>query len=860
MAIERRRKADEKVTPFSDVDFRKPSLDAGTMLDRRQFEENLIRYKIMERLAALESDVDNVVTGATTIVQTTVAAPDANCYWAKVGNDVWYTQGDVYCRYELRLETKSNTARDPAIKFGVGDPSVVKYTIGLDDSDSDMWKISAGSALGTTDRIAITSDPRIGFFTASPQAPIHYITPSPGNIPDIIFEETMADKALQLRLKNPVRSWDVSSDSLPDRFSICDVDLDNRPFFIEGATGNIGIFHHINLAQWELDTSVARFGTGAAHVISLSTASSTFPANVPTSSIQLGAFTQGLGIKDSVTDTVSYYGGPRILINETENWDMTRGITINCGNYQDQVLAFKSGLVTHGMTDLAETDTFADFRINQAEGGLEINSYTEGTSVALGLYGWYPTGNTDLDSTGWAEVTIYAGKKSGTTYGDCGATDNIFALRPRYGSAWTTCWIANATGKTWQGGMLTAPQGTFNIADGTAPLVVTSTTEVANLNAHLLQGNHASAFEPSLGNPGTDGFVLSSTIAGVRSWIAPGGGGGADHFVDLLDVPAAYAGSGGYVVKVKADASGLEFVAGGAGVSSFNDLDDVPASYVGQEGLFLKVNATADGLEYGAGSAGAPDTAQYVCLAVDAGLSAERVLTAGVGISIADAGAGSSVTLDAQHTHKHIVETFDALATGAIDGLGSYYQCGAWATTADAGCTATVSVKSGADKMLRCYAPAGAGGVNTVLTLSSTIGLSGGCRMRFKIRSDNDVTGNSGGILIANAAGTTVASVRMGYSTGWKIRFYDGSTTTNIQAALKDTWYQIDMFISDIAATTGEARIFIDGVYAVSLVTGSCAASWNTIKAYATNAGASAINMDYDDLCVYSLMPLFTEI
>jgi hypothetical protein len=777
-----------------------------------------------------------------------------------VGNDVWYTGGDVYCRYELRLETKSSTARDPAIKFGVGDPSVVKYTIGLDDSDSDMWKISAGSALGTTDRIAITSDPRIGFFTASPQAPIHYITPSPGNIPDIIFEETMADKALQLRLKNPVRSWDVSSDSLPDRFSICDVDLDNRPFFIEGATGNIGIFHHINLAQWELDTSVARFGTDAAHVISLSTASSTFPANVPTSSIQLGAFTQGLGIKDSVTDTVSYYGGPKIYINETANSDMNYGLTINAGNYQNQVIAFKSGLVAHGMTELSETDTFADLRINQAEGGLEINSYTEGTSVALGLYGWYPTGNTDLDSTGWAEVTIYAGKKSGTTYGDCGATDNIFALRPRYGSAWTTCWIANATGNTWQGGMLTAPQGTFNIADGTAPLVVTSTTEVANLNAHLLQGNHASAFEPSLGNPGTDGFVLSSTIAGVRSWIAPGGGGGADHFVDLLDVPAAYAGSGGYVVKVKADASGLEFVAGGAGVSSFNDLDDVPASYVGQEGLFLKVNATADGLEYGAGSAGAPDTAQYVCLAVDAGLSAERVLTAGTGLTLTDAGANGAATLAIDSPkvvsrHCWIHETFDALATGSIIGLGSYFEAGAWDWgTQGAGSTAVVAVKSGADKMLTITAAAETGISCITSTLVTATGFMGGYRMHWKMKINNDVAGVYGEIYVAPKVG----NIYFRYSTTFQIAHYNLSTATKIMDAAKDTWYVIDLIYTP-GHTVGYTSVWIDGDYKGRYQARTPVASeeWNVLTVSASSpAGQGDTVFDVDDLYVYSMAPL----
>ena len=33
--------------------------------------------------------------------------------------------------------------------------------------------------------------------------------------------------------------------------------------------------------------------------------------------------------------------------------------------------------------------------------------------------------------------------------------------------------------------------------------------------------------EPPLGNPSTNGYVLSSTTGGVRSWIAPGGGGGS---------------------------------------------------------------------------------------------------------------------------------------------------------------------------------------------------------------------------------------------------------------------------------------------------------------------------------------------
>jgi hypothetical protein len=101
--------------------------------------------------------------------------------------------------------------------------------------------------------------------------------------------------------------------------------------------------------------------------------------------------------------------------------------------------------------------------------------------------------------------------------------------------AWAAIAQADVTGMT------TADGPSFDhlhltIATGTAPMVVASETEVANLNAHLLQGNHASAFEPALGNPGTTGWVLSSTDAGVRSWVAAGGALALD---DLTDVDAA---------------------------------------------------------------------------------------------------------------------------------------------------------------------------------------------------------------------------------------------------------------------------------------------------------------------------------
>ena len=65
----------------------------------------------------------------------------------------------------------------------------------------------------------------------------------------------------------------------------------------------------------------------------------------------------------------------------------------------------------------------------------------------------------------------------------------------------------------------------------------------------------------TLADSGAGEFIRKS--GGVLVNATPGAGSFA--FVDLSDVPAAYAGSGGFTVKVKADASGLEFVNVGAG-------------------------------------------------------------------------------------------------------------------------------------------------------------------------------------------------------------------------------------------------------------------------------------------------------
>lgn len=68
----------------------------------------------------------------------------------------------------------------------------------------------------------------------------------------------------------------------------------------------------------------------------------------------------------------------------------------------------------------------------------------------------------------------------------------------------------------------------INIGGGTGPaanniLIGTPSMTGVKIGPYTI-GSSTSALEPALGNPGTSGWVLSSTTGGVRSWIAPGGG------------------------------------------------------------------------------------------------------------------------------------------------------------------------------------------------------------------------------------------------------------------------------------------------------------------------------------------------
>ncbi len=105
------------------------------------------------------------------------------------------------------------------------------------------------------------------------------------------------------------------------------------------------------------------------------------------------------------------------------------GLCLNHGAADGNVLTFKNSDVAHGVTDGAETDTYAQFaKASPTTGGLVIEGYVEDI-VAIRLQAVGTTGVTTKSTAGSAPLVIQANKKSGTTTGAYGANENLAVIR-----------------------------------------------------------------------------------------------------------------------------------------------------------------------------------------------------------------------------------------------------------------------------------------------------------------------------------------------------------------------------------------------------------------------------------------------
>lgn len=134
-----------------------------------------------------------------------------------------------------------------------------------------------------------------------------------------------------------------------------------------------------------------------------------------------------------VNDGNSRLGDGLVFINDTTNADMTKGLTINQGASDDHILAFKSSDVAHGVTSIAETDTFGYFEKNNASGGgLKIVAIDDGANsepIAMYIEGVAGTTLSTAKSTiASGAISLTGSLKSGSNRTNIGANGNILVV------------------------------------------------------------------------------------------------------------------------------------------------------------------------------------------------------------------------------------------------------------------------------------------------------------------------------------------------------------------------------------------------------------------------------------------------
>ena len=123
-------------------------------------------------------------------------------------------------------------------------------------------------------------------------------------------------------------------------------------------------------------------------------------------------------------DTIAMYIGS----TDAANAGMTRGITINQSDVDNESFALKSDDIAHGITDKAETDTYFSIKKNQAATGAP-DLIGLGESVrALVMSGFFTTADTTKSSSGNGAVIVQAALKSGTGVTSPSANANLFLV------------------------------------------------------------------------------------------------------------------------------------------------------------------------------------------------------------------------------------------------------------------------------------------------------------------------------------------------------------------------------------------------------------------------------------------------
>lgn len=119
-----------------------------------------------------------------------------------------------------------------------------------------------------------------------------------------------------------------------------------------------------------------------------------------------------------------------LCIRDTSNVFMTTGLTINQAGNDDEILAFKSDDVSHGITSLLETDSYATFKkIVSTDGGLWMTGASD-TNIGILIQGLCSTApDTTRSTAATGGILLQTSVKTGTSAGGAGVNANLVVFR-----------------------------------------------------------------------------------------------------------------------------------------------------------------------------------------------------------------------------------------------------------------------------------------------------------------------------------------------------------------------------------------------------------------------------------------------
>jgi hypothetical protein len=118
----------------------------------------------------------------------------------------------------------------------------------------------------------------------------------------------------------------------------------------------------------------------------------------------------------------------KLYINDDADANVTIGLVINQGGNDNAIFTLKSSDVAHGMTSLAETDTyFLIQKTDPGNGGAQLVGHSAGTTGIV-IHGRHTTDDTTKTSSSRGAVRVIGALKTGTTNTGQAANANIATI------------------------------------------------------------------------------------------------------------------------------------------------------------------------------------------------------------------------------------------------------------------------------------------------------------------------------------------------------------------------------------------------------------------------------------------------